>query len=251
MQATLSRTPKSIPNGSSSINGSALPKSKKIIVREVREGLEGVLEAIASTVGVARDVFRDRDQEDPSLMSRVLSFIQSDVPSQDTSLPSKLQMSTQHLLSTLPSASHFVLLPNTIRSYKPYVDSTSAVSSLSPEQLSLRLSEWFSKAVMELKSVGEGWFTELRTLKEVWAVRSWFNDWLRTKDFEDGERQELSEVIDDVAHDQAVKILRTALGNLQGGFQDELQNALLQLRDGTSEALVGMFLGGWFCQRRF
>jgi hypothetical protein len=102
---------------------------------------------------------------------------------------------------------------------------------------------------MELKSVGEDWFTELRTLKEVWVVRSWFNDWLRTKELEDGERQELSEVIDDVAHDQAVKILRTALGNLQGDFQDELQNALLQLRDGTSEALVGMFLGSWFCQR--
>ncbi|KAI0257190.1 hypothetical protein BJV78DRAFT_1277757 [Lactifluus subvellereus] len=193
LQATLSRTPKSMPNGSSSMNGSAHPKSKRITFH---------------------------------------------VPSQDTSLPPELQMSTQHLLSTLPSASHFVLLPSTIRSYKPYVDSTSAVSSLYPTQLGLRLGEWFSKAVAELKSVAEGWFTELRTLKEVWAVRSWFNDWLGTKELEDGERQELSEVIDDVAHGQAVKILRTALGNLQGGFQDELQSALLQLRDGTSEALV-------------
>jgi hypothetical protein len=38
-----------------------------------------------------------------------------------------------------------------------------------------------------------------------------------------------------------VRILRTALGDLQDGFQTELQNALSQLRDGTSEALLGAF----------
>jgi hypothetical protein len=215
----------------------------------VREGLEAVLEAIASTVGIVRDVFRDRSQGDPSLMSRVLSFIQSEVPVPDTSLPSELQMSTQHLLSTLPSASHFALLPATIRSYKPYVDLTSATSSLSPAQLSLRLSEWFSKSVAELRSVTEGWFMELRTLKEVWAVRSWFNDWLQTKELEEDEKQELAGVIGDVTHGQAVKILRTALGDLQDDFQGDLQDALLRLRDGTSEALLGMFTGVGVHQR--
>jgi hypothetical protein len=238
-----------MPNGSSSLNGSAPPKSKKAIVREVREGLEGVLEAIASTVGIVRDVFRDRGQGDPSLMSRVLSFIQSDVPAPDTSLPSELQMSTHHLLSTLPSASHFALFPGPIRSYKPYVDLTSVMSSLSPAQLGLRLSEWFSKSVAELRNVTEGWFAELRTLKEVWAVRSWFNDWLQTKELEEGEKQELAQLLDDVTHGQAVKIMRTALKDLQDDFRDGLQNALLQLRDSTSEALLGTFTGVGVHQR--
>ncbi|KAI9512526.1 hypothetical protein F5148DRAFT_1007960 [Russula earlei] len=237
LQATLSRSPKTAPNGSS-VSGSTLSKSRKVVVREVRECLEGVLEVIASTVGTARDVFRDRGLEDPSLMSRVLSFIQLDVPAQDTSLPSDLQMSTQHLLSTLPSASHFALLPATIRSYKPFVDLASATSSVSSAQLALRLSEWFSKAVTELRNVARVWFTELRTLKEVWVVRSWFDEWVGAKAVEDDERQGLSEVVDDVVHVQAVKILRTALGDLQDGFRDELENTLLQLRDGTSEALV-------------
>jgi hypothetical protein len=239
LQAALLRSPKSALNGSS-LNGSAHPKSKKAVVREVREGLEDVFESITSTVGIARDVFRNRGREDPSLMFRVLSFIQLDVPDRDPSLPSDLQMSTQHLLSTLPSASHFVLLPTTIRSYNPYVVLASTTSSVSSAQLAVQLGEWFSKAVAELRSVAKGWFSELRTLKEVWAVRSWFSDWLGAKELEDGERRGLAEVVDDVAHGQAVKILRTALGDLQDGFHDELQNTLSHLRDSTSEALVGM-----------
>lgn len=233
------RSPKSALNGS--LNGSAHPKSKKAVVREVREGLEDVFESITSTVGIARDVFRNRGHEDPSLMFRVLSFIQLDVPDRDPSLPPDLQMSTQHLLSTLPSASHFVLLPTTIRSYKPYVDLASATSSVSSAQLAGQLNEWFSKAVAELRGVAKGWFAELRTLKEVWAVRSWFGDWLGAKELEDEERHGLAGVIDDVAHGQALKILRTALGDLQDGFRDELQNTLSHLQDGTSEALVGTF----------
>jgi hypothetical protein len=72
-------------------------------------------------------------------------------------------------------------------------------------------------------------------------VRSWFGDWLGAKELEDEERHGLAGVIDDVAHGQAVKILRTALGDLQDGFRDELQNTLSHLQDGTSEALVGTF----------
>ena len=249
LQASLLRSPKPAPNGSS-LNGSAHPKSKKAVVREVREGLEEVFESITSTVGIARDVFRNRGHEDPSLIFRVLSFIQLDVPDRDSSLPPDLQMSTQHLLSTLPSASHFVLLPSTIRSYKPFVDLASATSSVSPAQLATQLSEWFSKAVAELRSVAKGWYAELRTLKEVWTVRSWFGEWLGAKDLEDEERRGLAEVVDDVAHGQAVKILRTALGDLQDGFQNELQNTLSHLRNGTSEALVGMFHQCLFSQTK-
>lgn len=222
------------------MNGSIHPKSKRVVVREVREGLEGVFESITSTVGVARDIFRDRGPANPSLMLRVLSYIQSDLSDRDSSLPSDLQMSTQHLLATLPSASHFVLLPTTIRSYKPFVDLASATSSVSSAQLELQLSEWFSKAVAELRSVAKVWFAELRTLKEVWAVRSWFSDWLRDKELGDEERRGLAVLVDDVAHGQAVKILRTALGDLQDDFRDELQHTLSHLRDSTSEALVGM-----------
>ena len=239
LQSTLSRSPKSVPNGSLP-NGNALSKSKKAIVREVREGLEAVLEAIASTVGVARAVFNNRSEDSPSLMSRILLFIQSDIPVPDASLPPELQMSTQNLLSTLPSASHFALLPSSIRSYRPYVDLTSATSSIPPAQLALQLGEWFSKAVTSLQNAADGWFTDLRTLKEVWTVRSWFDEWLGRKELEDGEKQGLAEVVDGVAHGQAVKILRRVLGDLQDRFDDELRDALSQLRDNTS--LLGMCL---------
>jgi hypothetical protein len=205
----------------------------------VREGLEAVLEAIASTVGVARAIFNNRSEDSPSLMSRILLFIQADVPVTDASLPPELQMSTQNLLSSLPSASHFALLPSSIRSYRPYVDLTSATSSIPPAQLALQLNEWFSKAVTSLQNAAEGWFTDLRTLKEVWTVRSWFDEWLGRKELEDGEKQGLAEVVDGVAHGQAVKILRRVLGDLQDRFDDELRDALSQLRDSTS--LLGMF----------
>ena len=206
----------------------------------MREGLEAVLEAIASTVGVARAVFSNRSEDSPSLMSRILLFIQSDIPVPDASLPPELQMSTQNLLSTLPSASHFTLLPSSIRSYRPYVDLTSATSSIPPAQLALQLGEWFSKAVTSLQNAAGGWFTDLRTLKEVWTVRLWFDEWLGRKELEDGEKQGLAEVVDGVAHGQAVKILRRVLGDLQDRFDDELRDALSHLRDNTS--LLGMFL---------
>jgi hypothetical protein len=48
--------------------------------------------------------------------------------------------------------------------------------------------------------------------------------WLRGKKLEDEETRGLAEVVDDVAHGQAVKILRTALGDLQDYFRDELPN---------------------------
>jgi hypothetical protein len=220
-----------------------LPRSKKAIVREVREGLEAVLEAIASTIGVARASFSHRSDDNPSLMSRILLFIQSDVPVLDASLAPELQMSTQHLLSTLPSASHFALLPSTIRLYRPHVDLSSATSSIPPAQLALQLSDWLSKAVTNLRNAGEGWFADLRTLKEVWAVRLWFDEWLGVKELEDGEKQGLAEVIDGVAHGQAVKILRRVLGDLQDRFRDELRDALSQLRDGTSLAGTFFFFG--------
>ena len=246
LQSTLSRSPKSAPNGSV-LNGSALPKSKKAIVREVREGLEAVLEAIASTVGTARAALSSRSEDSPSLMSRILLFIQSDIPVMDVSLPPELQMSTQHLLSTLPSASHFALLPNSIRSYRPYVDLSSATSSIPPAQLTLQLSEWFSKAVTGLQNAAEGWFTDLRTLKEVWAVRSWFDEWLGGKELEDGEKRGLAEVVDGLVHGQAVKILRRVLGDLQDCFHNELQDAFSQLRDAAS--LLGTSLDIYLLHR--
>ena len=91
-----------------------------------------------------------------------------------------------------------------------------------------------------MQNIAKGWFSELRTLKEVWAIRLWFVDWLRTKELEDRERQGLAEVVDDVVHNQAVRILRVALGDLQDDFRNELQNALSQLRDGTTKAFLGM-----------
>ncbi|KAI9460534.1 hypothetical protein BJY52DRAFT_1185902 [Lactarius psammicola] len=207
LQVTLSRSPKSSPNGS-------LPNGS---------GLSEIQESYRAR---ARAIFSNRGDDGPSLMSRILLFIQSDIPVPDAALPPELQMSTQHLLSTLPSASHFALLPSSIRSYRPY------------------LNEWFSKAVTNLRNAAEGWFTDLRTLKEVWAVRSWFDEWLGEKELEDREKRGLAEVIDGVAHGQAVKILRRVLGDLQDRFRHELRDALSQLQDGTSlvESTPGNFL---------
>ncbi|KAI0045223.1 hypothetical protein FA95DRAFT_1495802 [Auriscalpium vulgare] len=239
LQSALSRSPKATQNGQSSqlLNGNAGTKTRKTVLRELRETFEGVLDVIALTVGAAREIFHDGSSARPSLMRHCLQHIQSD-SDPEPSLPPELHMSTQHLLTSLPSASHFVLLPPTVRSYKPYIDLTSSTSSIPPDQLSHRLQDWFQKAVQDLQAAAEAWFSDLKALKDVWTIRGWVTEWV-TEDgrFEENERAHLTSALDVLVHKQATQIWRSAFSDMETIFQSELGSAVSALREGANSSL--------------
>ena len=245
LQLSLSRSAKASLNGHSSqtLNGFASSKSRKAVVREVRENITAVLEVIAMTVGAARDIFSDDGSRRRSLMVRMLEFIQSDsTSSHDTSLPPELQISTPNILGSLPSGSQHAVLPPSIRSYKPYIDLASSSSSVSQKLLSDRIQDWFHKAIRELQVAAEKWFSDLKTLKEVWVIRTWVRQWVgENAHLEESERSSFRESIDALVGKQAVQIWKLALEDIEDVFRVELNSAFTALCEGTSDNDLGMF----------
>lgn len=240
----LSLTRKSSSNGRppQQSNGNAKTKSRQLVVREVRESIGAVLDVISFTVGAARDIFYDEPSSSRRcLIHRVLEFVQSE--SQDTEtvdLPPELQMSTQNLLTNLPSGSQHLSLPQSIRSYRPYIDLSSSSTSISASQLSTKLHEWFEKVTKEFATVAQQWFSDLQTLKEVWSTRAWIRTWLEGNAYlEDAERETLKNIADGLVRQQASEIWKVALADMQQTFQGHLDSALSALAEGTGESALG------------
>ncbi|KAI0309553.1 hypothetical protein OF83DRAFT_1166839 [Amylostereum chailletii] len=242
LQTSLSRGGKPATNGHppQAPTGVSPMKARKTVVREVRESMEAVLDVISFTVGAARQIFRSSGPDDPSLMTRTLAFIQSDAPrTTDGPLPPELQMSTQYLLGSLPSASHFSILPPSIRMYKPYIDLTSSTSTVPATLLSEKLHQWFQTAVRDIQKVTGAWLSDLQSLAEVWDIRRWVHKWADSNAFlEELERVELLGVVDVIVHRQAAEIWRSHLSDMGHEFENELSSALSALLDGTNEGLL-------------
>ncbi|EIM92224.1 uncharacterized protein STEHIDRAFT_89072 [Stereum hirsutum FP-91666 SS1] len=240
-QLSLSRNSTSNGRPPQQNNGSAKTKSRQLVVRELRGSIGAVLDVISFTVGAARDIFYDEPSSSRRcLIHRVLEFIQSE--SQDTEtldLPPELQMSTQNLLTNLPSGSQHLSLPQSIRSYRPYIDLSSSSTSISASQLSTKLHEWFEKVTKEFATVAQQWFSDLQTLKEVWSTRAWIRTWLEGNAYlEDAERESLKSIADGLVRQQASEIWKVALADMQQTFQSHLDSAMSALAEGTGESVL-------------
>ncbi|TFY70549.1 hypothetical protein EVG20_g2465 [Dentipellis fragilis] len=239
LQTSRARISKGPSNGlpPQALNGSATAKARKLVVRETRENIQSSLEVVSATVGTARRIFLSPSPDERPLIGRVLEFIQSDTPKvEDTSIPPELQMSTQHLLNSLPSASHFQLLPQTVRSYKPYVDLTSTATSISPDHLSSSLETWFRKAVQDLQNAAVSWFSDLHALREVWVIRMWLKKWVATNEnLMSDERSFVNSVFDTLVRNQATEIWKGALHDTAETLKTELAGALSALAENSSD----------------
>ena len=158
-------------------------------------------------------------------MINVLENIQPNAdPAGFNSLPPELRLNTHLLLSSLPSSSHFLLLPQTIRSYRPYVDLASTSSAIPPSVLTNKLQDWFRKSCTEFSQGLQTWFSRVTGMKEMWKLRNWIRQWL----FEAGgllgdERSFLHRIVDDACRQQLTSIWMDALKNAQSGFEKELK----------------------------
>ena len=143
-------------------------------IRDVKKATLATLGVIFRTLSTARDVFQHCPTKPQSMMISALEYIQSDSPSPAPSrtIPPQVLLNTEGLLATLPSSTHFSLLPPSLRSYRPYVDPSSSASSVPQSLLSQKLDEWFRKSTERLRHAVKTWFSDLQCAREVWSIRS-------------------------------------------------------------------------------
>lgn len=204
-------------------------------IREVKESLYNALTIISQTMHIARGVFDGKSG--PSLIERVLEFIQSDVD-KSTDFPHELHLTTQTLLTNVTSTAHFQLLPRNLQSYKPYVDLTSSSTSLRQERFLEQLNSWFRQSIKLLQDAVERWFEELETVKEVWSVRIASRKWINVSTLEQGEKAEVLEMVDQICRERVVKIWRSTLKTAAATFETSLEISLRSI--GSGELDMGM-----------
>ncbi|KAH9858012.1 hypothetical protein C2E23DRAFT_864999 [Lenzites betulinus] len=241
LSSLLNRNASASSNGTatdSRVNGKSPHRPRKVVVREAKHNAEHVLEAISRTVCTARLMFAEVPSGGLPMMKEALRFLQTPTDIAEE-LPPELQLSTQILLSSLPSSSHLLLLPQNIRSYKPYVDNTSLADPSLQTQLREKLRTWFRKALQELRDALADWFAPLDSVREVWDVRAELLQWLKGADgLDTSERQELETAIDAASLTQATSVWKAALSRLESSFCNAIATATTALTEGTGKYLL-------------
>ncbi|KAJ3808296.1 hypothetical protein F5876DRAFT_78879 [Lentinula aff. lateritia] len=203
-------------------------------VREIKKCILVALQAISQTIQTSRDVFQSQDAQ-LSLIRATLKFIQTDcVPS--FGLPVELQLTTQSLLSNLPSSSLFSALPQNLTSYKPHVDIYSQFSSLPPAHLDNKISEWFQRSTDALRISCQTWLSDTNSVKVIWSIRNSVRMWLQSSStLESSETGHLNYLLDDVCCEYIAKIWRTRLSNAETAFRDQLTFAVASIKDSSTD----------------
>ena len=235
-------------NASTSGNGSATDskpsgkvshKPRKVVLRETKQKTEALLDAISRTITTARSMFADDSFTTSCLMKQALQFFQT--PSEDPgSLPQELRLTTHTLLMTLPSSNHLLLLPQSIRMYKPYIDGTSVMTPSLQSQLKEKLESWFKKMIQDVRGAFADWFASLETMREVWDVRDSLLTWLKgTQGLDSPEKQELESIINTASRIQATCVWKVELEALETSFRDGLVSATKMLEQELTDHIYG------------
>lgn len=200
-------------------------------IEEVKSVIHTALDSISHTVRATRSIYEDDAQ--PSLIRRVLEYIQSGstLPEQSKQLPPELCLTTQALLTTLPSSTQFLLLPPNLRTYKPYVDLNSSSSSIPHSSFTQKLDEWFRQSCSALHIAVEQWFLNLKSVKEIWSIRSSTKKRISNSGLKLEETSHLMNILDESCRICIVRIWKLKLDNTLKRFEDGLNSAILSLSD--------------------
>ncbi|KAJ7207386.1 hypothetical protein B0H12DRAFT_1195590 [Mycena haematopus] len=233
LSASLSR----IVNGHIPEKQPASSTARKTSVREVKEATQAALNVVVKTLTTSRSIFEEAESKQ-SMIRAVLEYMQSDSASPDPnskSPPPELHLTTQSLLATLPSSTHFLLLPPAIRSYKPYVDLSSSSSVVQQAEFSCALDEWFKTSNERLQVAASKWFSDLYTVAEVWALRSSIRQWIHASSLKPGETKTLQSIFQDAAQQRVLSIWKLALSDAEDAFQLQLAATTTSLRETPRE----------------
>lgn len=226
-----------LPGASKLAQSKRFPPNDRL--QQVKSSLLILVEVISRTVNCARNVFQSQRPTQPALAIRVLEQMHTESPTvsdSETSLPDELALSTQTILSGLASSSYFTLLPAGIRSYKPYVELSSASSSVPEHFLEDKLRTWFDQSCSILRDSLDRWLLELDSVKSVWNVRSSLRKWLLASGLVKAEQTAL-----DTLFEEAVRKRVTAIWtNTIHGAKDLFLKALSSLTP-SSEVVTEEF----------
>ncbi|KAK7064081.1 hypothetical protein R3P38DRAFT_2492769 [Favolaschia claudopus] len=206
--------------------------ARKTSVREVKEATQAAVDGLVKTLTSSRTIYEKTDSEQ-SMIGAVLEYIQSDASSSESnfkSLPLELQLTTHSLLATLPSSTHFLLLPSALRSYKPYVDLSSASSLIEQPHFNRVLDEWFETSNKSLKIATSKWFSDLHSVAEVWTLRASIRQWIDESSLKPAEIKTLDSTFEDAAQQRVLDIWKLALSDAEDAFQLQLAAATTTLR---------------------
>lgn len=224
-------TPSPVEGNGHAVNGRHDPPRP---AREVQQAAFAALAVISHTTKTCRQIYQGTDSR-PAMMESVLEYIQSDSADPPKEhLPLELQLTTQSLLMTLPSSTHFLLLPQTVRSYKPNV-TTSSVTFPHPQFLQ-RLNEWFNKSSDSLQSAVEQLFLDIRNVRELWSIRTSIRKWVHTTiDLEEPEKRRLNESLDHLSRARIISIWQAVLAESGEVFNSTLKSAVKTSGDNHEE----------------
>lgn len=210
-------------------------------IEEVKSVIHTALDSISHTVRATRSIYEDDAQ--PSLIRRVLEYIQSGstLPEQSKQLPPELCLTTQALLTTLPSSTQFLLLPPNLRTYKPYVDLNSSSSSIPHSSFTQKLDEWFRQSCSALHIAVEQWFLNLKSVKEIWSIRSSTKKRISNSGLKLEETSHLMNILDESCRICIVRIWKLKLDNTLKRFEDGLNSAILSLSDPSKSRRIRMW----------
>ncbi|KDQ31074.1 hypothetical protein PLEOSDRAFT_1111659 [Pleurotus ostreatus PC15] len=210
---------------------------KPSAVREYKQTLQTVLSSITTTVKASRIIYFD-SHDQPSLLTGVLRYIQADssasqLPSVSTN--SELLLTTHSLLTSLPSSAHLLLLPENLRSYKPYVDLSSSSSTIPQAQVNQKLQGWFTDACNTFVNGAGQWMASLQEVKEVWNVRTLVHNWIQSSTgLEKEEYGQLTQLFDDICHQRVLSIWKTSFSDAQMAFKRSVSEAVATVNKNPS-----------------
>lgn len=214
--------------------GEKASQPRKTIVKDTKQKIEAALDIMTKTLGTARIMFREDELGGKhSLMSETLQSMQMNSPS--NTLPSELQLTTNVLLTTLPSSPHTNLLPVSISSYAPYVDGASPVPQA---ELRQRLQQWFNRALEDCRITMTRWMSGLQTVREVWDVRTFISDLVnRTEGLDAEEKRHVKSVVDDICQQQIMIAWKSVVAEAHRNIREQLASAISTLRTASADML--------------
>ncbi|KAI6115269.1 hypothetical protein EV401DRAFT_1865363 [Pisolithus croceorrhizus] len=188
---------------------------------EVKRSVQSLLAVISDTLNISREIFAASSTK--PLATQVLEYMQEESPSTPAqTLRAGFLVNTQAILSMLPSSTYLSLLPQNIKSYKPFVDLSSS-SNLCTETLEEKLSDWFTQSTANVRDALQRAFSSLQNVVGVWRVRSALQKWVSRCGLNYDERSVLSRLVDEATGERTTGIWKSALTHAKEGFVKKLK----------------------------